>query len=242
VYAYFQLAKIARAKGRSQEAIELLKRALKRDENYLDAYLELAEIYLSFCDLKNARSFLRAASFRHPSDLRVRQLTEKYEELLETYDMRCKLAETLHERAVELKKRGKIDETTEKLTLALTLNRGYGEAYNDLGVLYYLNGDYETARKFIELATQCSPDNLEYLKNLASVYLALGREEVIEIYERILSKTPDDAETLITLATLLKMVGKEEDAVSLLRVAAKVDPTYQGLKENLAIPQREGQL
>lgn len=90
----------------------------------------------------------------------------------------------------------------------------YGEAHNDLAVLYYRTGDFDGTLAHYEKAVLLSPDNITFKKNLASFLFVQcqRRDEAIELYANILSSNPHDVETLIALGIISRSMGLLKEA------------------------------
>ena len=90
----------------------------------------------------------------------------------------------------------------------------YGLGHNDLGVLFYKDGEKEKARWHYERATQLEPENPTFQKNLADFYcIEMGDlEQGLKIYLKVLEANPTDIETLLILGDICVSLGKTEDA------------------------------
>ena len=75
--------------------------------------------------------------------------------------------EKLYQTARGFMEGGREKEAIGALRVFLGLYLDYALAHNDLGVLYFKEGEKEKAHKHYELASQLEPDNLTFQKNLA---------------------------------------------------------------------------
>ena len=99
-------------------------------------------------------------------------------------------------------------------------------AHNDLGVLFYNQGDKDRALAHYEAAAGLHPENIIFQKNLADFYyVELGRiEEALKIYVNILSAHPKDIETLLITGSICVSLGKFEDAKVFLYRVLEMEP------------------
>ena len=87
-------------------------------------------------------------------------------------------------------------------------------AFNDLGVLFYDQGDKANALRHYEQAARLSPENATILKNLADFYyIEQGRtQEALQIYVRLLEANREDLDCLMAAAKICTDLGNQEDA------------------------------
>ena len=99
---------------------------------------------------------------------------------------------------------GRHDQAIHALEDSLKLNPDNALSHNNLGVLYFNQGNKEKALFFYERAARLDPGNVTFQKNLADFYYIelQKREEALKLYLRILSLQPDDIETLLTLGNI----------------------------------------
>ncbi|MCF8144164.1 MAG: tetratricopeptide repeat protein [Deltaproteobacteria bacterium] len=111
-------------------------------------------------------------------------------------------------------------ETNEKreaiggLRMLLAVYPDYALAHNDLGVLYYNEGEKDRALEHYEEAARLEPENATYQKNLADFCcVEIGDlEGALKIYLKVLEANPTDLETLLTIGDVCVSLGKNEDA------------------------------
>ena len=87
-------------------------------------------------------------------------------------------------------------------------------AHNDLGVLYYNQGDKQKALNHYEQAVRLDPQNLNFQKNLADFYFVeSGRvEDALAIYNKVLGIDPGDVEALMSMGLICAGLERPEDA------------------------------
>jgi cytochrome c-type biogenesis protein CcmH/NrfG len=91
---------------------------------------------------------------------------------------------------------------------------GIATAHNDLGVLYYNQGDKEKALDHYEQAVRLEPQNSNFMKNLADFYFVeSGRiEDALALYNQVLENDAGDVEALMAIGLICEAVDRREDA------------------------------
>ena len=120
-------------------------------------------------------------------------------------------------------------------------------AHNDLGVLYYHQGDKTAAQLNYEHAVRFEPDNMTFQKNLADFYFVeLNRvKEAMDMYVKILETHPEDVETLLTAGHIRDALQRFEDARTIYERALEIEPWNTDARqclENVDTQQRDNTL
>ena len=80
------------------------------------------------------------------------------------------------------------DQALSNLGRLYEINPGFSPIPAQMAVLYAGQGDYAQAIRFLELASELSPENMMYVYNLAIIHDRLGdHEEARALYEKVLS-------------------------------------------------------
>ena len=110
----------------------------------------------------------------------------------------------------------------------LSVYPDFSVAHNDLGVLYLNKGDTDKAKKHYIKASQLSPENVTFQKNLADFnYVFLGKvQEALEIYVKLLKENPTDEEILLTLGHICNAQEKRDDAETFYKKVLEIDPDH----------------
>jgi glycosyltransferase involved in cell wall biosynthesis/Flp pilus assembly protein TadD len=116
----------------------------------------------------------------------------------------------------------------------------YGVAHNDLGVLYYNEGEKKKALEHYEQAARLEPVNATFQKNLADFYyVEFGRvEEAMELYGKILKVNPTDVEALLILGTICVSLEKSDDASFFYERVLELEPCNADARERLDVLSR----
>ena len=135
----------------------------------------------------------------------------------------------------EMLAQGRCDEALAALERLAARHPDFAPAQNDLGALYYRQGQKtEAAARYAE-AVRLAPDNAVYRKNLADLYyVEQGRvEEALQHYVRVLSDDPRDVETLVILGRICEDLQRPGDARDFYRRALEIDPTAAAARQRI---------
>lgn len=80
----------------------------------------------------------------------------------------------LYDKALSLQKSGRILEAKKLYEAVITLDPGYLEALNNLGVIYIHDNDFNAAREILNKAVRLNPSYVEPYYNLACLYAVKG--------------------------------------------------------------------
>ncbi|OQY11009.1 MAG: hypothetical protein B6I30_07850 [Desulfobacteraceae bacterium 4572_187] len=126
-------------------------------------------------------------------------------------------------------------ETIGALEMFLAIWPDYALAHNDLGVMYFKEGEKEKALGHYERAAGLQPANITFQKNLADFYyVELGRvEEAMQIYLRVLNADPEDVETLLIIGNICVALEQHGDAADFYNRVLETDPGNNDAIRNL---------
>ncbi|MBR5714557.1 MAG: tetratricopeptide repeat protein, partial [Clostridia bacterium] len=92
-------------------------------------------------------------------------------------------------------------------------------------LMYYINGEYESARKIFEHLVELAPDNAEYHYGLGCTLDDLGRhEEALQERQKAVELAPDNAKYHYGLAYTLDNLGCHEAALPEMQKAVELAP------------------
>jgi tetratricopeptide (TPR) repeat protein len=125
--------------------------------------------------------------------------------------------------------------TIQKIENFLEMYPKYGQAYNDLGVLYYKNESKTKVLAFYLKAVELEPENVTFRKNLADfMYVEEGRvQEALDNYVEVLRIKPDDVETLLITGHICTAIERFEDAMSFYHKVLDIEPQSLDARQNL---------
>lgn len=133
----------------------------------------------------------------------------------------------------------KLREAKEMFKKALEIDPNFLPALEDLGLMYFEEGDATTGTKYYKTALDnASPEELNGVKmNYAGVLIKYGHaEEGINVFTNIVNERPEDARLRMALAKALKEIERYDDAISQLHIAQELEP------ENPDYPMELGKL
>ena len=127
------------------------------------------------------------------------------------------------------------DVALKALEKLLEVHPQFALAHNDLGVLYYNQGDHDNAQIHYEKAVEFESQNTTFRKNLADFYYTeLGRvEDALGLYVQILEINPADVETLLIAGHICVALKKFEDAKDFYRRVLEIEPWNADASQNL---------
>src|SRR5205085_1685325 len=85
-----------------------------------------------------------------------------------------------------------LNEAQHRFDKATKMDHSYAEAYNNLGVIYYLHRNYGKSIKAYSRAVEVYPDNAVFRKNLGTSYFAKSEfDNALREYEMAMQIDPD---------------------------------------------------
>jgi tetratricopeptide (TPR) repeat protein len=200
-------------RGRTEEALESLDKAVKLNPFNADAFNNMGNAYVGMNNIKEAKeSFGRAIEIDPAHPAAYNNLGSVYKGMEE-----FEKAKNLYERALEL-------------------NPRYAEAYGNLAYLYQRTGDIESAIELYGKAIESDPERPEAYNGLGVLYFDAGKKaEAIKLYEKALSLSPFYVQAYNNLGNAYLSLGKTDKAIYNLRKAVGLDPDYAKAHGNLAV-------
>ena len=144
-------------------------------------------------------------------------------------------AEAVFNKAMDLRKQGKLQESKDKLFEALKIYPRLLRALNWLAAMYTQGGNPGVSVKILTLATRLYPDDSDAHFNLALAYGAMGNAEEIPEYRRALKIDPDLVVTYINWGATLYEKGQYQDAIKVYREGINVNPLIASLHYSLGL-------
>jgi tetratricopeptide (TPR) repeat protein/glycosyltransferase involved in cell wall biosynthesis len=111
----------------------------------------------------------------------------------------------------------------------------FARGHNDIGVLYFKNGEKQKASSHYERAVALDPQHPVYNKNLADFYFVEQNqpEDALQLYLRVLDGYPQDIDTLMVAAHLCVVLYKFDDARVFYQRVLEIDPGSSEARSNL---------
>ncbi|HXI42992.1 MAG TPA: tetratricopeptide repeat protein [Bryobacteraceae bacterium] len=138
-------------------------------------------------------------------------------------------------KAMELRKQGKLEESKNKLFEALKTYPRLLRALNWLAAMYTQGGNPGVSVRILTLATRLYPEDSDAHFNLALAYGAMGNAEEVAEYRRTMEIDPDLVVTYINWGAALYEKGQYQDAIKVYRQGINVNPLLASLHYSLAL-------
>ena len=189
------------AKGDNVSAEKAFNDSIICDKNFVDPYINKAQIYISNKDFANAKSYLVIANNINSKDIKI--LTN------------------LGYVNIELKE---YDNAIANLIKAKNINSKDQTVLANLGNAYFFFFFYKNALKEYEALYGNDVNNQNAIIGLANTNAALGNDEASLKYFDILSKLSDSYNVNFNLGVLAKKRAKFGDAVNYFTKALEINP------------------
>lgn len=222
-----------------EEAANDIKRAIKANPAEVDYRLKLVALYKKQKDYKAIIEELNEFININPKIASVySEMGIAYSAMGETSIAKVSFERALgidpddvraiYGKASLLKESGiKLREAKEMFSKALEIDPYFLPALEDLGLMYFEEGDAEKGSKYYKTAIDhASPEELNGVKiNYAQVLMRTGHaDEGISVFSSLIQDHPDDARLRLSLAKAYETIEKYDDAINELQVAQELEP------------------
>ena len=144
-------------------------------------------------------------------------------------------AEAVFNKAMDLRKQGRLQESKNELLDALRIYPRLLRALTWLGAMYGQGGNPAVSVGILTLASQLYPQDSGAHYNLALAYGATGNAEEIPEYRRAIEIDPDLVVTYLNWGATLYEKGQYEDAIKVYREGINVNPLFASLHYSLGL-------
>lgn len=202
--AWHGLAQIADKKGDQAKAVELLKRAIDMNPDYVDALRELIETLAIRGPVRDLILYSTKAHEISPENPKYTLILAKAH--LEEEDYTA--SEYFFKKTIRL---------SPKLA----------QAYKGLGRLYMIQEDYDSAMKNFEKSLDLDEQDVSTLNSLGMTYVKLGKyQEGIDKYQAALKIRPNDHRILFNLGYAKEKVNDFESARYFYQQVLSMKPEF----------------
>ena len=221
--------------GRVEDALAIYLEILDRNPANLEALQMAGHLSVSLQKFDNAEDFYKRVIEIEPWNQDAGQLLEKLQNRSK-HDAKPVSAEEQYANIQAMIIDGRQNEAINALETLLASHADFALAHNDLGALYYQQGDKDKALNYYESAFRLEAGNATFQKNLADFYyVEQGRvEDAMQLYLKVLEAQPEDPETLLILGHISVAHHKFEDAEGFYNRLLAVEPWHAEARENLA--------
>lgn len=224
------------ALGRMDEAIAVLQRAIKINDQAASYHANLGEILRQVGKLDEAAVAIERAIKLDPNNAQalnnlgiIHYERKNYSEAVANYrralEINPTMAEALNNLGNALRLTGDVDGALHAYQEALTLRAVYPEVYNNLGTLLQQDRRIEEAEHALRKAIQQNPNYIEAHNNLAHLLSAEKHEvEALRTLGEALKIAPKNVQTLLLTAKIQLRRSNLQAAEQAARLALQEEP------------------
>ncbi len=227
---YLELGNIELEEKNYEKALKYFNTALVYDDEYYEAYLGIAIVYIESGNMQKALLALRnAGALNSKSDeisfylAKMCILDEKFDEAKEYLEDAISKAEN-SDYYLELGKiyyaKNDYSKASQMFLKAQSLDtrlKNAAELYNYTGLCYYHTKDLNNALSNLKRAVELNPDNVIYMYNLSLAYKSAKMDsEYQKIYQKIMNFKPKTAQDYIDSSTIYYDRGQSDIAKTIL--------------------------
>jgi tetratricopeptide (TPR) repeat protein len=243
--AYNNLGFYLSGRGRTAEAMENYRLALKINPAYEDALNNLGYALADQKKYSDAIPLYEAALRIRPKHAEVHNNlgnalseTGKIDEAIQHYLIALQQnpshADAHNNLGIALAMKGKLDEAIPHFYAAIRFKPSYASAHSNLGNALAVQHKLDEAIKEYKKALRLKPDDAQAQNNLGNALAEQGKmEEAIGHYQEALRLNTDNPEAHFNLALALLRQSKREEAVAHLTEALRLKPDYKDARTQL---------
>ncbi|MBF0194799.1 MAG: tetratricopeptide repeat protein [Magnetococcales bacterium] len=234
---YYNLGTSLYPLGRSQEAIQALNTALRKDPensqviNYLN---NITNNQISDIDVNNsekiAEDFLQKGITCHQAD-QIEKAIYYYKKALKKNPG---LASAFSNIGVALQHQGKLKEAVYSYEKALKIDPYLMETHNNLGNILAELGKLDKSIECFNKAISINPSYVSAYNNLGKVMQEQNRlEEALTLYQKAIEIKPDFAQAYYNVGSILDITNKQDEAIASYDKAIELNPNLSEAYNNI---------
>jgi predicted CXXCH cytochrome family protein len=150
-------------------------------------------------------------------------------------------AAAVFNKAMDLRKQGKKEESRAELLNALKIYPRLLRALTYLGVNFGESGNPQTGAGILEIATRLFPQDAGAHFNLGIAYGAMGNPNEIGEYQRTVAIDPDYVPAYLNWGSALFAKGQYDEAIKIYREGINVNPLVASLHYSLGLALEKAQ-
>lgn len=142
----------------------------------------------------------------------------------------------LFEQAVEFFNKKDYDKSKTLYEEILKINPKSSNIYGNLGVIYKIKGDINTAIKYYVTAINLNPKNILVYNNLGNAFKEIKNYKMaIRVYTDALKINPKDFNMFNNLGIVFELIGDSNRAIEAYKQAVKINPKYAKAINNIGV-------
>lgn len=223
----------------AEKALKINVQVLSLDPRDIEALMSTGHICMSIGQHEDSRIFfsrvLEIDPQHNEANLLLRQLEAPQAVTQPSPQSAPTADEDLYLKAQDKASAGDVPGAIHAMQQLITREPDNAMAHNDLGVLYYNQGNMEEAQRYYEQAIRLDMHNPTIQKNLADFYFVeQGRiQEALTIYVNILKNDREDIDALMASGTICCALEKDDDARVFFERVLEIDPWHDRAREEL---------
>ncbi|WP_448382090.1 tetratricopeptide repeat protein [Desulfosoma sp.] len=202
--------------GHAREGLEAMEKALELDPDDPEVLTHCASIFTESGRQDDAREILEAFLERNPNEKQVQACLHALMDRQKGISTMCQKNDEDESMAAMLVSvgedefiNGQAHRSRICFEIAIEKNPHNAQAYNNLGVLYWNEGDLEKALEYLSMALDRAPTDGEIMLNCARALGSAGESETAsQLLELYLSKHPDDAQAWSEYREMVRLSEK----------------------------------
>jgi glycosyltransferase involved in cell wall biosynthesis/Flp pilus assembly protein TadD len=222
-------------RGRIEDALKIYVRILQIDPQDAETLMATGQICRALEKFDDARDFFNQVLQIEPGHAEALKHIEEMGRPPTEASLTCASAEDAYRRLQKQMNTLTVAEAIGELETLVASYPDFEAAYNDLGVLYYRNGDRDKSLSCYQKAVHLQPQNPTFQKNLADfLFVECGKtEEALCIYKNVLDKNPDDLETLLICGHICAALEKFDEAGDYYQRVLTLEPDHTDASHHL---------
>ena len=225
-------------------AIQILRRIISSEPEYLEAYLKLAEIYIGLRKYDAAEKLLSQGLSKVPGDYKlVYALGSLYYNLgeLERALPLLKMLNSWRNPSVHLAlatiflEQDDFKEAVAEVKHVLRADTKYPDANGMLGRIYLKQKNFSSAIKYLKRELSMNESSVEFRLDLATAFYMLGDlRSALEEFTLLIDTDPDFFPGWLMCGKILLELGKPDESEFYLGRALSLNPKSAEVKQTLA--------
>jgi eukaryotic-like serine/threonine-protein kinase len=241
---HLALGQIDFAKGKDEEAVHELKRALELDPDVIEAHFYLGRLHEREGKLGDAEHDFRSAVERRPEYGRTHselgafyfnhgRFADAEREFLEVFRLEPDRPDAMANVGAVSLAMGKFEAAQHMLENEVRIKPDDGLSYSNLGTALMYQGKYAEAVAPMEQAVKLRPAFIDCWRNLGDAYAASGQSgkaaaayrHALELGRRQLAVNPTDGDVMASVALFEAHLSDREEALRQAAAATRVAPS-----------------